>query len=61
MGGDHMTRQHFNAAYPAEVFGIADVNSVFDEGQRSKSKEHSDRFINNKTSQKTEKIKETES
>ena len=56
-----MTKQHFNAAYPAEVFGIADINSVFDEGQRSKSKEHSDRFINNKISQKTEKIEETES
>ena len=55
-----MTRQHFNAGYPAEVFGIADITSVLDESQRSKSKEHTDRFVNNKNSQKTEKIEETE-
>ena len=56
-----MSRQHYKPLYPAETFGFADMNTAFDESQRSKSKEHSDRFVNNKTSQKTEKIEETES
>lgn len=56
-----MSREHFKAMYPAETFGFADINTVFDEGKRSKSKEHSDRLCNNETSQKTEKTEEFES
>ena len=59
-GGDHMTRQHFNAGYPAEGFGLADITSVLDESQRSKSREHTDRLQYNENLRKTEKIEENE-
>lgn len=56
-----MSRQHYKPLYPAETFGFADMNTAFDESQRSKSREHTDRLINNKTSQKSEKTEEFES
>ena len=56
-----MSRQHYKPLYPAETFGFSDINTVFDESQRSKSVEHSGRLINIKTSQKSEKTEETES
>ncbi len=56
-----MSRQHYKPLYPAETFGIADINTVFDESQRSKSREHTNRLINNKNSQISEKTEETES
>lgn len=56
-----MSRQHYKPLYPAETFGFDDMNTVFDENQRSKSREHTDRLINIKTSQKSEKIEEFKS
>ena len=56
-----MPRQHYKPLYPAETFGFANINTVFDESQRSKSNEHTERFTNIKTSQKSEIIEETES
>ena len=54
-------KEHFKPVYPAETFAAADITTVFDEGQRSKSNEHSDRLAHNENSRKTEKTQETES
>ena len=56
-----MSIQHYKPLYPAETFAFSDIDTVFDESQRSKSMEHSDRLINIETSRKSEKIEETES
>ena len=56
-----MSRQHYKPLYPTETFSFEGLNTIFDESRRSKSKEHTDRFINIKTSQKSEKIEENES
>ena len=56
-----MSRQHYKPLYPAKTFGFSEINTVFDESQRSKSMEHTERFTNIKTSQKSEKIEENKS
>ena len=59
-GGADMSEESFSVGYPADISrrGIMPVNDPFSESQRSKSKEHTDRFADYKTFQKTEKNEE---
>ena len=56
-----MEKLHFTAGYPAENFDLDNIRDPLGENQRSKSAEHSQRFIKSKNSQKMQEIKETES
>lgn len=58
-----MDNELFNVRYTAETDtpGILSVSDPFFQDQRSKSREHTDRFRQNEISQKTEKNEETES
>lgn len=61
MGEYTVIKNHFSPRDTAESFGIEASQEFFFEGQRSKSKEHRERFLTFKNFQKTEKIKENES
>ncbi len=56
-----MEKLHFNPGYPAENFDLDNIRDPSGENQRSKSVEHSQRFIKSENSQKTEKIEEIKS
>ncbi len=56
-----MEKLHFTPGYPAESFDLDDIVDPLGENQRSKSAEHSQRFIKSENSQKMQEIKETES
>ena len=56
-----MQRVHFKPKDTAEAFGFAVSEKFFCESQRSKSKEHTDRFLSSENFQKTEKTKEIKS
>ncbi len=56
-----MQRVHFSPRDTAESFGIDVSEEFLCESQRSKSKEHTDRFAGFENFQKTEKNKEIES
>ena len=53
-----MQRVHFKAKDTAESFGIDVSEEFLYESQRSKSKEHTDRFLYFEKTQKTEKTNE---
>ena len=53
-----MQRVHFKAKDTAESFGIDVSEEFFCESQKSKSKEHTDRFSYFEKIQKTEKTNE---
>ena len=59
-GGADMSKESFTVGYPADISrrGILPVTDPFSESQRSKSKEHTDRFADYKIFQKTEKNEE---
>jgi hypothetical protein len=58
--GVTMSKDSFFVRYPAYIGqgGILPVTDPFSENQKSKSKEHTDRFIINENFQKTEKNEE---
>ena len=60
-GESIVIKNHFSPRDSAETFGTEASGEFFFEGQRSKSKEHTDRFQTFENFQKTEKIKENES
>ena len=55
--GVTMSKDSFFVRYPVDIGqgGILPVTDPFSENQKSKSKEHTDRFIINRNFQKTEK------
>lgn len=56
-----MIKDRFLPGDTAEPLGIEASEEFFFERQRSKSKEHKERFFNFENFQKTEKIQENES
>lgn len=62
MRGDNLLqRVHFTARDTAESFGIDVSEEILCESQRSKSKEHTDRFAGFENFQKTQKNEENKS
>lgn len=57
-----MDKVHFSLRYPADTFGaqVMGAGDIFDESQRSKSQEHSDRLLRNEKTQKIEKIEDNQ-
>ena len=56
-----MQRVHFSPRDTAESFGIDMSEEILCESQRSKSKEHTDRFAGFENFQKTQKNEENKS
>ncbi len=56
-----MEKLHFTPGYPAENFDLHNIRDPLGENQRSKSVEHSQRFIKSENSQKSQKTEEIES
>ena len=56
-----MKKKHFLPCNSAETFEPDILAEPFCESQRSKSKEHTDRFVTNKILRKTQKIEGIES
>lgn len=59
--GEFAIKNHFSPRDSADSFGFEASREFFAEGQRSRSKEHRDRFAAFEKTQKTEKIKENKS
>jgi hypothetical protein len=56
-----MQKLHFNSQYSAENFDLHNIVDPFSEPLRSKSREHSKRFIKYEISQKSTKTQENKS
>ena len=56
-----MQKIHFKSSYSAENFDLHHITDPFSEHLRSRTQEHSQRFIKYENSQKSMKIQENES
>ena len=56
-----MQKLHFNSMYSAESFDLHNINDPFTMPSRSKSTEHSQRFIRIEKTHNSTKIKENKS